>query len=152
VFYDLPGIDAHSVLHQAVQRLSWLSPSMQETLYNRLIDRERLNSTGIGGGIALPHPRVPLSPELDHSMIATFFMQHPVDFGALDDRPVFILFMLLSTGVKAHLNLLSRLSFCVRQQSFVHFLKSVPQPAALFADIARFENDLDDGVQDKGPH
>jgi len=61
----------------------------------------------------------------------------------VDDRPVFVLFILLSQSVKIHLHLLSRFSFCVRDNSFVEFLKTSPDEASFFAKIADFEKQVD---------
>lgn len=138
------GNDVISVLEAAVQKIDFLSPEIREELLEKLIERERLASTGIGNGIAIPHPRDPLSQPPAQSVIATCFLDHPVDFNAIDDRPVFVLFLLVSPTVKHHLHLLSRLSYCIREQRFVDFLKTRPDAEALVSKIVAFEDKLDD--------
>jgi PTS system nitrogen regulatory IIA component len=120
-----------------------LTKTSKKELYRLLLERERLTSTGIGKGIAIPHPRDPLSDTLKNPLISTCFLENPVDFGAVDDRPVFVLFILLSQSIEIHLHLLSRFSFCVRDNSFVEFLKKSPDEASFFAKIADFEKQLD---------
>jgi PTS system nitrogen regulatory IIA component len=66
-----------------------------------------------------------------------------VDFSAVDDLPVFVLFVMLSPTVKVHLHLLSRLSYCVRNPKFVAFLGEQPDPAALFSRIEEIEQTLE---------
>jgi PTS system nitrogen regulatory IIA component len=62
---------------------------------------------------------------------------------AVDSRPVFVLFLLLSPTPREHLQILSRLSFCVRDDAFVAFLKDRPDTDDFFARIAAFEQALD---------
>jgi PTS system nitrogen regulatory IIA component len=69
-------------------------------------------------------------------------MKKPVDFKAVDHLPVFVMFVLLSPSVKAHLHLLSRLTYCVRDDAFVAFLKTKPAPTDFFEHIARLEKQL----------
>ena len=107
------------------------------------MERERLASTGVGKGIAIPHLRTPLSELLRQPVITTCFLAQPMDFGAIDDQPVFVLFALLCPSVKAHLHLLSRLSYCARDNAFIEFLRSAPDEADLFGRISEFEATLE---------
>ena len=143
IVYDLAAADADSALKGAVAGISDLPPAGQEALLAGLREREAMASTGIGNGVAIPHPRTPLEGMIDPARIITFFLREPVDFSAVDDRPVFVLFLMLSPSIKIHLHLLSRLSFCVRDDRFVGFLRSRPEPAALLSRIAEFEQTLD---------
>src|SRR4030095_157380 len=80
-----------------------------EFLYQMLLARETLGSTGVGDGIAIPHVRNPVV--LHVRPAATLcFLEQPVDFGSLDGLPVRALFLLVSPTTRTHLPLLSRLS------------------------------------------
>ena len=142
IFHDIKGADVESVLKSAVDNVPVL-PVNKEGLYERLLEREALTSTGIGKGVAIPHPRAPLPEEIDNSLITTCFLEKSIDFKAVDDRPVFVMFILLSTSIKNHLHLLSRLAFCVRDDSFVEFLRTYPDSSSLLSKIADCENLLD---------
>lgn len=144
VFFGTGGNDVDAVLDSAVRVIPGLTDEIRLTLFNRLVERERLTSTGIGKGVAIPHPRTPIMDETDSARITTCFLEHPVDFGAVDDRPVFVLFLLMSPTVKMHLHLLSRLAFCVRNDEFVNFLRRLPDPEDLFLKIADFEKALEE--------
>ncbi|MBW2367879.1 MAG: PTS sugar transporter subunit IIA [Deltaproteobacteria bacterium] len=143
VCYGLDGADVETILNLAAKQVPGLTVESQEMLYQRLVERERLTSTGIGKGVAIPHPRTPLSDLGNASVLTTCFLKSPVDFGSVDDRPVFALFVLLSPSTQQHLHLLSRLAFCLRDEAFVSFLKTTPDPEALFSQIAEFELELD---------
>lgn len=144
VIHGLTGADTAAALTSAVACIDFFSAQMQAELLEKLLERERLASTGIGNGIAIPHPRDPLSCPPGAPVIITCFPNVPVDFNAIDDRPVFVFFILISPTVKLHLHLLSRLSYCIRDRSFVSFLKTHPDAQALCSHIAEFEKQLDD--------
>jgi PTS system nitrogen regulatory IIA component len=150
VIYDLGGSSVSEVLKAAVEMIPVLSPPQKEELYEKLLERERLTSTGIGKGIAIPHPRSPMPDAAPQSLISTCFLKEKVDFEAVDDQPVTVMFILLSPNVKSHLHLLSRLSFCVRDDSFLAFLKTLPNSDAFFSKIAEFEKQLDKAESSRG--
>jgi len=144
VCYGIAGADAAEILHAVVACVDFLPGEVREELYDKLMERERLASTGIGNGIAIPHPREPLSNPPDSPVIATCFAEKPVQYGAIDDQPVSILFLLINPTVKHHLHLLSRLSYCIRDKAFVDFLQTQPDSGALHSRVAEFEKRLDD--------
>ena len=143
VYHDVEGSDVESVLKASAMQLSGFPEASKQLLVQRLLEREQLMSTGIGKGVAIPHPRTPLEETGGDSTLATFFLRDKVSFGSIDDQPVFVLFILLSPTTKKHLNLLSRLAFCVRDNTFVSFLKKAPDAEALFSEIEGFEQRLD---------
>ncbi|PIE71090.1 MAG: excisionase [Deltaproteobacteria bacterium] len=112
-------------------------------LLERLKARETLASTGIGKGIAIPHPRSPLENGPPDAVIVTCFPASPVDYNAIDDEPVFVFFVLLCPDTRVHLKLLSRLSYCVRDPRFIDYLKNRPDADALVARIADMEADME---------
>jgi PTS system nitrogen regulatory IIA component len=139
----IQGETAAEVLASAVDAIGVLPAGRKAALLERLLERERLTSTGIGKGIAIPHPRTPFAEEIQRSVVVTCFLENPIDYMAVDNRPVFVLFLLLSPTPRDHLQILSRLSFCVRDDAFVAFLKGRPASDAFFARIAAFEKTLD---------
>ncbi len=143
VFHGVPGDTVPSVLQSVCERLPLTSDAARDGLLKRLIERENLTSTGIGKGVAIPHPRTPMEAATTAPLIATCFLDAPVDFNAVDDRPVFVVFALVSPNTKVHLHILSRLSFCLRDNGFIAFLKSAPAPDALFLKVGEIEKRLD---------
>ncbi len=82
-----------------------------------ILEREKLMSTGIGNGVALPHGKTNV---VDRSMAALATLSNPIDFDALDDKPVSIILLLVGTesNVGVHLRLLSRISRMVGSEHF----------------------------------
>ena len=139
VHYDIEGETVPDVMQSTVARLTVLDPENKPELVAKLIERENLTSTGLGNGIAVPHPREPESLAIGSASISACYLKHPVDFNALDGKPVTLLFVLLSPSVRTHLQLLSRLSYGLRNRSFVDFLHRTPQPDDLLKEVAALE-------------
>jgi len=118
IHYRIGGSDKPSVLHHVVETMRLPAEVDRAFLYEVLLAREALGSTAIGDGIAIPHVRNPVILHLERPLITLCFLERPVDFGALDGQPVGTLFTLISPTVRAHLHLLSRLSFALRNRGF----------------------------------
>lgn len=139
VYFDIRGTCTAEVFTAALDRMTFIPPADKNPLVRRLEERETLASTGIGKGIAIPHPREPESLGLQTPSVSACFLSTPIDFNAVDGRPVSIMFFLLSPTVRTHLQILSRLSYCLRQEAFVTFLQQPPQPEALITRLGRME-------------
>ncbi|WP_157215065.1 PTS sugar transporter subunit IIA [Flavisphingomonas formosensis] len=104
----------------------------------RLSERERLGSTGFGGGVAIPHGKI----EGLEKVVGMFArLAQPIDFNAIDDLPVDLVFLLLSppdAGVD-HLKALARVSRRLRDKAFVAKLRGAGSPDALYALFATGE-------------
>lgn len=118
VHYRIGGQDKAGVLHSVVDVMKLPEEVDREFLYQVLLAREALGSTGIGDGIAIPHVRNPIVLHLSRPLVALCFLENPVEFGAIDHQPVTTLFTLVSPTVRAHLHLLSRLGFVLRNGDF----------------------------------
>lgn len=138
VHYKVEGDTPADLFTQVAEMFPFgprLGPSFKESLRNTLVEREALVSTGIGHGIALPHPRQPQDWGLGHPAVGVFFPEHPVDFHALDGEPVFVLFVILCATVKGHLKMLSQVSHLVHQPETRAFLHGVPNRTDLLQRI-----------------
>jgi PTS system nitrogen regulatory IIA component len=118
VHHGVPAHDRESALRAVVDRFPLPAGADREFLVNVLLAREALGSTGVGDGIAIPHVRNPIVLHVEHPLVCLCYLEHAVDFGALDGQPVHTLFSLVSPTVKSHLRLLSRLAFALRDAGF----------------------------------
>lgn len=142
VHYDVEGDTVAQVLEQAVSRIPDLPKDDRSILLSKLLEREKLISTGIGKGVAIPHPRSPLPGKERQPLICACFLKNAIDFKALDDKKVSVMFVIVCPTVKAHLHLLSRISFCLRDDSFVQLLNQPLSPDEFFDKIEEFEDHL----------
>jgi PTS system nitrogen regulatory IIA component len=118
IFYRISGTDRESALRQVVEVVRLPDEVDREFLLQVLLAREQLASTAIGDGIAVPHARNPVVMHVMQPLVSLCFLERPVDFGALDGKPVQALFTVISPTVRAHLQLLSRLTFLLREERF----------------------------------
>ncbi|MDD2272402.1 MAG: PTS sugar transporter subunit IIA [Desulfuromonadaceae bacterium] len=142
IFYDLPGDTPESALREVVSRLK-LPPSLDpEFLLQTLLAREALGSTALGNGIAIPHVRNPIVGQAGESAISLCFLKNPIDFDAIDGQPVTILFTLVTPNVKAHLNLLAKLAFLLRDQPFQELLHRPGSEGEIMVAIRALEETI----------
>lgn len=114
IFYDIEATDKRDVLREFVARLPLPPEQDRETLLAVLEAREAMGSTGIGDGIAIPHVRNPIVLHVEEGFVTLCLLRHPVDFGAIDGKPVHALFMVVSPTVPVHLRILGQLGFILR--------------------------------------
>lgn len=117
VVYRLEGRSKKEVLGHVVEQLHLPEEVNRAFLLKVLLARETLGSTGIGDGIAIPHVRNPIVLHVARPSITIAFLEHAIDFGSLDGKPVSILFTMISPTIRAHLHLLSRLAFVLRDSA-----------------------------------
>jgi nitrogen PTS system EIIA component len=142
IFYRIGGTEKESVLRAVVETLRLPEEVDREFLLRVLLARETLESTGIGDGIAIPHVRNPVVLHVTRPLITLCFLEHAVEFGALDGKPVSIVFSLISPTVRAHLRLLSRLSFALQDPRFKAVLQRQGARDEIFAETHRVEAGL----------
>jgi len=139
VYREIAGGDKRSVLTSALSAIR-LSPTADRAmLVQMLLAREAMASTGIGEGIAIPHVRNPVILTLDRPLVALCYLARPVEFGALDGKPVHSLFLLFTTSTRGHLHLLSRLMFALRDERFHAALQAHADAGTLSAELTRLE-------------
>ncbi len=142
IYYRIGGTDKASVLHSIVDTMRLPEEVDREFLYQVLLAREALGSTGIGDGIAIPHVRNPIVLHLDKPMVTLCFLERPIDFGSIDGQKVMMLFTLISPTVRAHLHLLSRLGFALRDPDFKGAITRQDSREEILAALERVEKSL----------
>ncbi|SUA99456.1 Nitrogen regulatory protein [Pannonibacter phragmitetus] len=121
---------------QAIQELATKAAELtglsEREIFDTLLQRERLGSTGVGHGVAIPHGKL---VKLDK--LVGFFarMEKPIDFDALDDQPVDLIFLLLAPeGAGAdHLKALARIARQLRDTKVASGLRTAVDSQAAFA-------------------
>lgn len=106
----LPGSSKKKTLQEVARIVSLHHPELEEDLiFDNLIAREKLGSTGIGQGIAIPHSRL---ENCDQVIGCLFTLEQPIGFDAIDNEPVDLLFVLIvpQEATSEHLELLSQIA------------------------------------------
>jgi nitrogen PTS system EIIA component len=131
----IPGLKVNSkkqLLQELAAKASKLTGLPEREIFDVILQRERLGSTGVGNGIAIPHGKLS-----DIKTIIGIFarLDSAVDFEALDDQPVDLVFLLLAPeGAGAdHLKALSRIARVLRDQDLVAKLRATESASAIYA-------------------
>ena len=121
---------------QALQDLSRRAADLtglhERTIFEVLMAREKLGTTGVGNGIAIPHGKI---PNLDRLYGLFARLERPIDFNSIDEQPVDLIFLLLapeSAGAD-HLKALARVSRLLRDSAVCNKLRGTDKAEALYA-------------------
>jgi PTS system nitrogen regulatory IIA component len=139
IHYGVGGSTRESVL-RAVVKLMPIEDDDRDLVFDFLVAREALGSTGVGDGIAIPHVRNPVVLHVSQPAITLCFLQNPVDFAAIDGRPVDTIFSLVSRTIRSHLYLLSRLSAALLDKGFKDAVVRRAPREQILAEARRLES------------
>lgn len=144
ILYDVEGNTNGEVLKSIVDRLILPPEADRQYLFQILVAREALGSTGIGNGIAIPHVRNPVVLHVPEPSVTLCFLKKPIDFKAVDGVPVSTLFTIISPTVRSHLHLLSRIAFVLRDPEVMSVLARRGKPEEILAVLTATESRIPD--------
>ena len=108
----------------------------KNAIVKELLEREKVLSTAVGNGIAIPHPRRPLMQKAEDQRIYVCYLKDTIDMNAPDSRRVHVLFILLTNNTQYHIRSLSELAKLFRSPEFRKELESHPSEDQLLDAIA----------------
>jgi PTS system nitrogen regulatory IIA component len=119
-------------LQELAKRAAQLTGVAEKRIFEVLLERERLGSTGVGNGIAIPHGKL---NEVGRLFGLFARLERPVDFAAIDDKPVDLMFLLLAPEAAGadHLKALARVTRLLRDRAMCEKLRGTENPEALYA-------------------
>jgi len=150
VHRGIRGSEKRAVLAAALATVPLPDSTDRSFLTQMLFAREELASTGIGEGIAIPHVRNPVILSMARPMVALCYLESPVEFGAIDGKPVHVMFLIFTPSVRGHLHLLSRLMFALRDPVFRAALDARADVQVLVDALVRMEDRSADAGAGKG--
>lgn len=118
----------------------------EEVLTELLLDREKLMSTGLANGVAVPHTRDFLLQE-SFDVVTVVFPEQPIEYDSLDGLPVHTLFFLFACDDKRHLNLLAKIAHLSSKEENLAFLRSRPTKGEFLDYIKKWEGELKIGLR-----
>ncbi|GHV87129.1 PTS IIA-like nitrogen regulatory protein PtsN [Spirochaetia bacterium] len=140
IFYRIPGRGPDQILTEIIGGLPTVFlPIGKEILLRAVLEREALMSTGIGCGLALPHPRNPVISEAEKQFVTIAFPESPVNWNSLDGKDVYAVLLIVSASAKLHLHTLSKINFLCQQKSFETLLQSRASPEDIIKAIRNIE-------------
>jgi nitrogen PTS system EIIA component len=141
VFPDVSGDSKEDVIRTSTKLIANDLRLDAEVLTDLLLDRERLMTTALSNGIAVPHTRDFLLQEA-FDVVAVVFLQKPIEYGALDGQNVHTLFFLFACDDKRHLHLLAKLAHLCSKPDNLNFLKKRPSKELLLEAIKKWESNF----------
>ncbi len=143
-FCNIQGVSKKRLLETSAELIAEKVSSVDANqIYNALIAREQLGSTGLGNGIAIPHCRV---PKCENTIGCLVKLDQGIDFDAIDGKPVDLLFYLLvpENTIEGHLEVLRNLAERFNDSAYCANLRGCNNNADLYAaataELAKPEN------------
>jgi len=141
IITDMKSKVKNEVIEELVASISKITGINRSELIKVLLERERLGSTGIGGGIGIPHGKL---KNLESLIMGFGLSRKGVDFESIDGRPAHLFFILLtpenSTGL--HLKLLARISRLLKNESFKKKLMKATDSNQVYSIIEEVDEDF----------
>ena len=138
----IPNLRANSkkqALQELARRAAELTGQHERAVFDVLLERERLGTTGVGHGIAIPHGKL---PGIDRVQGLFARLERPIDFDAIDEQPVDLIFVLLAPEQAGadHLKALARVSRMLRDAQTCEKLRGADNADAIFALLTQTES------------
>lgn len=133
ILLNMKAKDSQGAIEELTELIDDKVPSVnKKALVNDLMEREKLGSTGIGKGIAIPHVR---TDAVERVVVAFGRSEKGVDFNALDDKPVHLFFLIASpeNSENEYLNTLARVSRLLKKDQFREELLEAESNEAIIA-------------------
>lgn len=142
VLTQVPGSSKEEIIRAGAKAASVKLGLDAGVLAELLLDREKLMSTALNHGVAIPHPREFIVKGDQADMVIALFPKNPVDFGALDGELVHSLFFLFSSQDKRHLHLLAKIAHLSADPDACQLLRSKPEKETLMSFIRSWESGI----------
>ncbi|AMW34329.1 PTS IIA-like nitrogen regulatory protein PtsN [Haematospirillum jordaniae] len=125
-------------LQELARHAAQLTGLHERAIFDTLLERERLGTTGVGNGIAIPHGKM---TALDRLYGVFARLERPVDFESIDEQPVDLIFLLLAPECAGadHLKALARVSRLLRDRAMCEKLRATSSADALYVLLANSE-------------
>lgn len=141
ILMDLKSRDKVSILKELAVPAAHITGIDPDALVRVLMERERLGSTGIGGGIGIPHGKL---KNIEQSVLGFGLSRSGVDFDAIDGRPTHLFFLLITPdhATDLHLKLLARISRLLKKEPLKQMLMQARHADEVITIISEEDDDL----------
>ncbi len=141
IIADLMSKDKKGVLEELAASVAGVAGTEAKEIVKVLLEREQLGSTGIGGGIGIPHGKL---ASINSIVVGFGLSREGVDFDSLDNKPVHIFFLLItpSNSTGSHLKVLAQISRLLKQQSFKESLIDAKSAGEILQTIQSVDDDF----------
>lgn len=142
IYYRVEGKDKKTLLATVIDLFNLPEDVKKTDLLDAMLVREELGSTGFGDGIAIPHARHPVVLHINNPLVSICFLEKPVDYNSLDNKPVNCLITLISPTVRSHLKMISRIAYILNDSEIKNCLIKKDSRMNILRAIERAEKTL----------
>ena len=118
VYHSMEGSTPEEIYKKFTDSVNFPPAVNKTTVYEALCAREKIMSTAVGNGIALPHARASIITSEDDQRVSVVYLKEPIDMKAPDEIKVYVMFILLTQNPQTHLQILSTLAGLFRKPKF----------------------------------
>ena len=122
--FTVEGSSTTEIYEKVCNLIKFPESITSDAVFNALCAREKIMSTAVGNGIALPHASVPIIKEEEEQRVCVVYLKEPLDMNAPDEMKVHTMFVILTQNRQTHLQVLSRLVSLLRDKSFLDLLEN----------------------------
>lgn len=122
--FTVEGSSTTEIYEKVCNLIKFPESITSDAVFNALCAREKIMSTAVGNGIALPHASVPIIKEEEEQRVCVVYLKEPLDMNAPDEMKVHTMFIILTQNRQTHLQVLSRLVSLLRDTSFLKLLEN----------------------------
>ena len=122
--FTVEGSSTTEIYEKVCNLIKFPESITSDAVFNALCAREKIMSTAVGNGIALPHASVPIIKEEDEQRVCVVYLKEPLDMNAPDEMKVHTMFVILTQNRQTHLQVISRLVSLLRDTSFLNLLEN----------------------------
>ena len=122
--FTVEGSSTTEIYEKVCNLIKFPGSITSDAVFNALCAREKIMSTAVGNGIALPHASVPIIKEEEEQRVCVVYLKEPLDMNAPDEMKVHTMFVILTQNRQTHLQVLSRLVSLLRDTSFLKLLEN----------------------------
>ena len=141
VLVDIEGDSKKELIQNSMHAIAKDLDVNPEGITELLLDRENLMSTALNEGVAVPHTRDFLLSKT-YDVVVLVYPKKPIEYGALDHKPVHSLFFLFACEDKKHLNLLAKIAYFCNRKDHIELLKQKPSKKDLLNAVRNWEASL----------
>lgn len=122
--FTVEGSSTTEIYEKVCNLIKFPESITSDAVFNALCAREKIMSTAVGNGIALPHASVPIIKEEEEQRVCVVYLKEPLNMNAPDEMKVHTMFVILTQNRQTHLQVLSRLVSLLRDTSFLKLLEN----------------------------
>ena len=145
IYYRIEGNNKEELFRNVLNLMKLPHSIDKNHLLTSLTEREKIASTGIGNGIALPELKNPNEFKFLNSMLNICFLENSLDFNSLDNKPVKCLILLFCTDFEIYLSMKTRLNFLLKNETFMNQIELCGTRDSILHSVKNAEAELKNG-------